>query len=127
MALWRPSWLEILHRIRQPFNVSLLAQAGAVAALEDEVFLNKTVQTVHEGLDYLYTELDRIKVRYYPTQANFFLIDAGQDADMVFENMLRKGVIVRSMSSYGYPEQHRLNTGLPEENKRLVQALAQVL
>ena len=95
--------------------------------MEDEVFLNKTVQTVHEGLDYLYTELDRIGVRYFPTQANFFLIDAGQDADMVFENMLKKGIIVRSMSSYGYPEYIRINTGLPEENKRLIQAIEQVL
>jgi histidinol-phosphate aminotransferase len=122
-----PELAGILHRIRQPFNVSLLAQAGAAAALEDEAFLNKTVQTVHEGLDCLYAELDRIGVRYFPTQANFFLIDAGQDADMVFENMLKKGVIVRSMSSYGYPDYIRINTGLPEENKRLVQAIEQVL
>jgi len=121
-----PELAEILHRIRQPFNVSLLAQAGAVAALEDEAFLHKTVQTVHEGLDFLYAELDRAGVRYFPTQANFFLIDAGQNADMVFENMLKKGVIVRSMSSYGYPEYIRVNTGLPEENKRLVQAIEQV-
>jgi histidinol-phosphate aminotransferase len=122
-----PELAGILHRIRQPFNASLLAQVGAVAALEDEAFLNKTIQAVHEGLNYLYAELDRIDVRYFPTQANFFLIDAGRNADMVFENMLRKGVIVRSMSSYGYPEYIRVNTGLPEENKRLIQALEQVL
>jgi histidinol-phosphate aminotransferase len=122
-----PELAGILHRIRQPFNVSLLAQAGAVAALEDEVFLNKTVKTVHESLDYLYVELNRIKVRYFSTQANFLLIDVGQNADRVFENMLKKGVIVRSMSSYGYPEYIRINTGLLEENKRLVQALEQVL
>ena len=122
-----PELAGILHRIRQPFNASLLAQVGAVAALEDEAFLNKTIQAVHEGLNYLYVELDRIGIRYFPTQANFFLIDAGRNADMVFENMLRKGVIVRSMSSYGYPEYIRVNTGLPEENKRLIQALEQVL
>jgi histidinol-phosphate aminotransferase len=122
-----PELAGILHRIRQPFNASLLAQVGAVAALEDEAFLNKTIQAVHEGLNYLYVELDRIGVRYFPTQANFFLIDAGRNADTVFENMLRKGVIVRSMSSYGYPEYIRVNTGLPEENKRLIQALEQVL
>lgn len=122
-----PKLAGILHRIRQPFNASLLAQVGAFAALEDEAFLNKTIQAVHEGLNYLYVELDRIGVRYFPTQANFFLIDAGRNAETVFENMLRKGVIVRSMSSYGYPEYIRVNTGLPEENKRLIQALEQVL
>ena len=122
-----PELAGILHRIRQPFNASLLAQAGAVAALEDEAFLAKTLQTVHEGIDYLYAELDRMGVRYFPTQANFFLIDAKQDANTVFENMLKKGVIVRSMSSYGYPEYIRVNTGLAEENKRLIQVLEQVL
>ncbi len=122
-----PELAGILHRIRQPFNASLLAQAGAAAALGDVSFLKKTVQTVHEGLDYLYAELDRIGIRYFPTQSNFLLIDAGQNADRVFENMLKKGVIVRSMSSYGYPEYIRINTGLPEENRRLVQALEQVL
>ena len=126
-GIMAPELAGILHRIRQPFNASLLAQVGAIAALEDEAFLNKTIQAVHEGLNYLYVELDRIGIRYFPTQANFFLIDAGRNADMVFENMLRKGVIVRSMSSYGYPEYIRVNTGLPEENKRLIQALEQVL
>jgi histidinol-phosphate aminotransferase len=95
--------------------------------LDDETFLIKTVQTVHDGLDYLYSELDRLGIRFFPTQANFFLIDAGRNADLVFEDMLKKGVIVRSMSSYGYPEYIRVNTGLPEENERLIQALSQVL
>jgi histidinol-phosphate aminotransferase len=122
-----PELAGILHRIRQPFNTSLLAQAGAVAALEDEAFLNKTVQTVHEGLDYLYAELKRLGIRYFPTQANFFLIDAGRNADNVFEDMLKKGVIVRSMISYGYPEYIRVNTGVPAENKRLIETLEQVL
>ena len=122
-----PELAGILHRIRQPFNASLLAQAGAVAALEDEAFLNKTIQTVHEGIDYLYAELGRMGVRYFPTQANFLLIDTGRNADTVFESMLKKGVIIRSMSSYGYPEFVRVNTGLPEENKRLIQAMEQVL
>ena len=79
-----PELAGILHRIRQPFNASLLAQAGAVAALEDESFLKKTVQTVHEGLDYLYAELDRIGIRYFPTQANFFLIDARSECGRGF-------------------------------------------
>jgi histidinol-phosphate aminotransferase len=122
-----PELAGILHRIRQPFNASLLAQAGAVAALEDEAFLTKTVQTVHEGLDYLYRELDRLGIRFFSTQANFFLIDTRKNADNVFADMLKKGVIVRSMTSYGYPEYIRVNTGLPEENRRLIQALEQVL
>ena len=82
---------------------------------------------MHEGLDYLYAELKRLGIRYFPTQANFFLIDAGRNADNVFEDMLKKGVIVRSMTSYGYPEYIRVNTGVPAENKRLIETLEQVL
>jgi len=122
-----PDLAGILHRIRQPFNASLLAQAGALAALDDDPFLQRTVRIVHEGLDYLFAELDRSGIRYFPTQANFFLIDTGRNADNVFDDMLRKGVIVRSMTSYGYPQYIRVNIGLPEENERLMLALKQVL
>jgi len=122
-----PELAGLVHRIRQPFNASLLAQAGAIGALEDEDFLEKTIRTVHDGLDYLYMEFDKIGIRYFPTHANFFLIDVRQNADWVFEAMLKTGVIVRSMSSYGYPTYIRVNTGLPEENRLLVQSLKQVL
>lgn len=118
---------DLLNRVRQPFNVSSLAQIAAVHALDDTAFLEKTLQVVHEGLDYLYQEIDKMGLRYFPTQANFFLIDVGQDAAVVFENMLRQGVIVRSMVSYGFPQYIRINAGLPVENRRFIQALKAVL
>ncbi len=126
-GVMNPELAGVIHRIRQPFNTSLLAQAGAVAALEDENFLNQTVQTVHKGLDYLFEELSKANIQYFPTQSNFFLIDTKKNADSVFNAMLKLGVIVRSMTSYGYPEYIRVNTGLPKENERLIQALKQVL
>ena len=64
---------------------------------------------------------------YFPSQANFFLIDVKQDASVVFENMLRKGVIVRPMGAYGYSTYIRVNAGLPEENQRFIEALKEVL
>jgi len=118
-----PELTELLHRIRPPFNASSLAQAGALAALSDQEFLQKTVTLVHNGLDDLYAALQARNVRYIPSQANFFLIDVGQNADAIFEKMLRLGVIVRSMTSYGYPEFIRINAGLPEENQRFLEAL----
>ena len=118
---------NILHRIRQPFNAGTLAQVGAAAALEDEAYLQRTVRLVHSGLDYLFDRLDRFGVRYFPTQSNFFLIDVQTDADMVFEQMLTEGVIVRSMRSYGYPNYIRISVGLPPENERFVAALGRVL
>ncbi|MCK4620184.1 MAG: aminotransferase class I/II-fold pyridoxal phosphate-dependent enzyme, partial [Desulfobacterales bacterium] len=71
--------------------------------------------------------LDRMNIKYFPTQANFFLIDVGKNADEVFEKMLRQGVIVRSMTSYGYPDYIRINVGLHEENVRFLNALEEIL
>lgn len=117
----------LLHRVRQPFNANSLAQAGAIAALDDTAFLKQTIDLVHTELEYLYTELDRMGLTYFPTQANFFLIDVARNADEVFEDMLRQGVIVRSMTSYGYPQYIRINVGLHEENVRFIEALTMVL
>ncbi|MFH0729207.1 MAG: histidinol-phosphate transaminase [Pseudomonadota bacterium] len=118
---------ELLNRIRQPFNVSSLAQIAAIHALDDTAFLEKTLRVVHEGLDYLYAELGKMGLTFFPTQANFFLIDVKRNAADVFEKMLRQGVIVRSMVSYGFPEYIRINAGLPEENARFINALKAVL
>ncbi len=119
--------VEGLNRIRQPFNVNLLAQIGARAGLEDREFVNATLHCVHSGLDYLYGELDRLELTYHPTQANFFLIDMQRDAQAVFEAMLRQGVIVRSMKSYGFPRCIRVNVGTADENRRFIAALGAVI
>lgn len=118
---------DYLNRIRLPFNTSLLAQAGAVAALEDTAFLQKTLEVISTGLEFLYDSLEKMGLEYFQTQANFFLINVKQDADAVFKKMLHQGVIVRSMSSYDFPEYIRINVGLAEENARLINALKLVL
>jgi histidinol-phosphate aminotransferase len=117
----------IINRIRLPFNTNSLAQVGAVAALDDKKFFKKTQKLIHEGLDFMYFALDRLGIKYFPTQANFFLIDVERDADKVFEKMLAHGVIVRSMTSYGYPQYIRVNVGLREENAGFIKALDEVL
>jgi histidinol-phosphate aminotransferase len=122
-----PEMVSLMNRVRQPFNVSSIAQAAAIAALDDDAFLQKTRKVVHEGLDFLFRELNRMGVACFPTQANFFLLDVKRNADEVFQALLREGVIVRSMSSYGYPTYVRVNAGLPEENARFIEALEKVL
>ncbi len=82
---------------------------------------------VHEGLDFLYDAIDSLGINYFPTQTNFFLIDVRKDADEIYEDMLRQGVIVRSMKSYGYPNYIRINVGLYEENVRFLKALEKSL
>ena len=118
---------EILHRVRQPFNVNSLAQAAAIAALEDQQFLQKTLQLVNDEMQFIYRALDELNITYYRSSANFLLIKLGKNADGVFEDLLKQGVIVRSMTSYGYPDCIRANVGLHHENVRLVEALGKVL
>jgi histidinol-phosphate aminotransferase len=118
---------RVLNKVRMPFNVNSLAHAGALAALDDTAFLRQTIELVHDGLDMLYGELDHRNIRYYPTQSNFFLIDVGRESNAVFDALLRQGVIVRSMSGYGFPNCIRINAGLPAENRKFLAALDNVL
>jgi len=122
-----PEVADYLNRVRQPFNVNSLAQVAALAALDDEEFLLETQKVVREGLAFLYGELHKLKLRTHATQANFFLIDVGHDGRKVYEAMLRRGVIVRAMNSYGLDSYIRISVGRPEENQRFVTALKEVL
>ena len=82
---------------------------------------------VHEGLDFIGRGLDEMNIRHFPSQANFMLIDVGKSADDIYNLLLRRGVIVRSMTAYGFPHYIRVSAGLPEENQRFVAALRDVL
>lgn len=118
---------DYLNRVRQPFNTGALSQVAALAALDDDEFVQSTRNVVWEGLRYLYGEVERMGLEYHPSQANFFLIEVPGNARTVFEAMLRQGVIIRAMNSYGMENVIRINAGLPEENERFVRSLRQVL
>ncbi len=118
---------QVLNKIRQPFNVNSLAQVAAVAALDDEDFLKTSIRTTHESLDFMFHELENAGIYCLPTQSNFFLLDVKQDAGEVFEKMLQRGVIVRSMKSYGFDTFLRVNTGTEQENTLFLHALKEVL
>jgi histidinol-phosphate aminotransferase len=122
-----PDIAGYLNRVRQPFNTGSLAQAAALAALDDQEFLDRTQQTIWSGLQYLYGELDKMGLKYVPSEANFFLIEVGCEAKNLFEAMLRRGVIVRSMASYGMQRFIRINAGLAGENERFIRTLGQAL
>jgi len=122
-----PEVAGYLNRVRQPFNTGSLSQAGALAALDDEEFLESARGAVWRGLDYLYGEMERLGLSYVPGQGNFFLIHVPCDARTVYESMLRKGVIVRAMNAYGMDRTIRVNAGLPRENERLVASLGRTL
>ncbi len=116
-----------LHKVRQPFNINRMAQAGALAALEDDDFYQQTLSNTKKGLSFLFDEVGKIGCAGYPSQANFFLIDVRGDADKLYRQMLCQGVIVRSMSSYGFPSFIRVTIGTKEENVRFLGALKDCL
>ncbi len=122
-----PQVAEILNRIRQPFNVNTLAAAAAQAALGDQVFLEKSIQAIHRGVDFLAAQLDQMGFVPLPTQSNFLMVDINTDATRVFQDLLAQGVIVRSLKSYGFDTCLRINTGTVEENQRFITALKRVL
>ncbi|WP_456385030.1 histidinol-phosphate transaminase [Desulfolithobacter sp.] len=114
----------LLHRVRQPFNINLPAQVGALAALKDKDHYEKTLNLTREGRQWLSEQVEELGCRAYPSHTNFFLIDVGGDATVLYESMLRQGVIVRSMKAYGFPDFIRITVGTEAENQRFVAALA---
>lgn len=117
----------VLHRIRQPFNASIPAQAGAMAALDDIEFLDKSINLVQSELEFLYEKIGEMGLKYHRSQANFFLIELERDSGEIFNKMLREGVIIRAMASYGFPECIRVNAGTRPENEKFLEALKKVL
>lgn len=118
-----PELIGYLQKIRQPFNVNSMAQAGALAALDDRLFLWRTKSLVARGRRYLYRRLKRHGFRHLPSQANFILVDTGRDAEEVFQYFLKEGVIIRSMKAYGLPTWIRVSVGRRSENTRFIRVL----
>jgi histidinol-phosphate aminotransferase len=121
-----PRLWDRVNRIRQPFNVNSLALVGGLAALDDHDFLRRARGINEEGKAFLSTELKARGFNVVPSQTNFILVDFQRDAAEVFEALLREGTIVRPMKGYGLPTSARISIGLPEENRRLIEALDRV-
>jgi len=115
-----PELAGFLERVRHPFNLNLLAQVAAVAALDDDEHVARSRELNERGLAYLERELGALGVETTPSEANFLLARTGPG---VYEPLLREGVIVRPMAGFGLPEHVRVTVGLPEENERFVKAL----
>lgn len=111
--------LEEMNKIREPFNTNSLAQEAALAALGDEAHVRYSLEVNEEGKRFLYREFDELGLKYVPTEANFIYIPLDRDSKSLYDNLLRKGVIVRPVG----PKELRVTVGLPEENRRFIEAL----
>lgn len=116
-----------LNRTRPPFNVNIIAQAAAITALKDDEHLKETIEINESGKKYIYGEFDKMGIRYVKSYANFILFDTSTDADIVYKEMLNNGVIIRSMTGYGYKTFLRVTVGTMQENRIFIETLKKVL
>jgi len=121
-----PAIAKILQKCRQPFNANAIAQAGALAGLEDQEHQEKTREMNRIGLAFYNAAFKEMGLEYVPSYANFVLVKVG-NGDEVFQRMLKRGVIIRAMRTYKLPEWVRISVGKPEENQRCVATLKEVL
>ena len=126
----QPGITDLLNRIRQPFNVNALAQAAAIAALNDTAFVEKSASLNAAGYQQLCAAFDALKLEYVPSCGNFVMVKVGDDDSAgakINLALLKQGVIVRPVANYGLPQWLRVSIGLPQENEIFIAALKQAL
>ncbi|TFW34486.1 histidinol-phosphate transaminase [Massilia horti] len=129
-AIAQPIVTDLMNRIRQPFNVNSLAQAAAIAALNDKAFLEQGAKNNAEGYLQLTAAFDELGLEYVPSYGNFVLVKVGNDdgaGARVNLALLQQGVIVRPVGAYGLPQWLRISIGLPGENATFIAALKKAL
>ena len=116
----------MLNRIRQPFNVNSLAQAAAIAALEDQQYVAESCAANARGMRQLEEGFRALGLDFIPSHGNFIAVRVG-DAARINVALLRKGIIVRPVANYGMPEFVRVTIGTQTENARFLAALGDTL
>jgi histidinol-phosphate aminotransferase len=124
-AIARPEVIKYMNLVRMPFSVNRLAQMAAPAGLADTEHIKKSLKNNSEGKAFLYKELEKLGVSYLKTEANFIFINLNDDADAAFLQLMRRGVIVRPLTSFGMPGAIRVTIGTPEQNKKFINALGE--
>ena len=125
-AVAHPGLIGLLNKVRQPFNVNAMAQAAAMAALDDARHLARTREMVFQGLEFFARELPGLGIEATPSGANFVLARTGNGRE-VFRKLQRRKVIVRPMDPYGLPDHIRITIGTPKQNQTTLDALKEAL
>jgi len=121
-----PEFVAALEKVREPFNTNSLAQAGALAALDDEEHVARTRTINADGIAYFEAQLRRMRVDYVPSKANFILVRVG-DSNDIYGKLQQRGVITRPVAGYGLPEWLRISVGTPAQNERCIAALQEAM
>jgi histidinol-phosphate aminotransferase len=126
-AIGRPALLTAMNKLKTPFNTSGVAQAGALAALDDKEHVRRCIETNDAERKRLSEGLTRLGMRPVPSETNFVFVPVGPEANDVSEELLHLGVIVRPLAWMGFPEAIRVSVGTTEENDKFLAAMTQVL
>ncbi|MDH5185538.1 MAG: histidinol-phosphate transaminase [candidate division WOR-3 bacterium] len=126
-GLSKPEIIANLMKVRYPFNVNRLAQIAGIAALKDLRHAQRSRKINEAGKKFLYPELKKLKLFFIPTYANFIFVSFVEDSHVIYERLLRLGVITRTVKEYGFPNALRITIGTPAQNRRLIEALKQVV
>lgn len=121
-AVASPVIIRELHRVRQPFNINQLAQLAALHSLRDKAHYQKVLHKTRAGRSEFEHALSALKIPFIPSEANFIMIEVG-NAETCFEFMKSKGILVRELTSFGFPAHVRITIGKPDENKKCLTAL----
>jgi len=119
--------VEVLRRVRLPFNVNRIAQIAAIAALDDEEHLRLSRELVLKGKLYLMKELRRLNIPYAHSETNFIFVEFPFDAGYIYESLLKRGIITRPLAGYNFPRALRITVGTEEQNRKLIRALEEIL
>jgi histidinol-phosphate aminotransferase len=122
-----PEVISYMERVREPFNINILAQTAALAALDDKAFLKKTIAHVEIEREYLYSAFRKMGLEYVRSATNFIIVNVGKDCKEVFNALLKEGIIVRDMKAWGFNTFIRVTVGTKQENKKFVTALRKIL
>lgn len=125
-ALGDPQVMDMLGRVRQPFNVNSMAQAAALAALQDSEFVRRTFELNLYGMAQLTEGLGKLGLSYIPSFGNFVSFHV-TNAAWIYRRLLESGVIVRPVGNYDMPDYLRVSIGLEEQNQKFLSALKQIL
>jgi histidinol-phosphate aminotransferase len=126
-GLGQPWLIELLNRVRPPFNVNALAQVAALAALGDSEHVERSRSLNSQGIRYLTERLTELGMRVIPSQANFVCFCVDGDARKVYEDLLKNGIIVRHLASFGMENCIRVTVGTEKQNHKFIEVLAKVL
>ncbi|WP_163833026.1 histidinol-phosphate transaminase [Spartinivicinus ruber] len=122
-----PQIADILNRLRQAFNVNSLALVAAAAALSDQQYLADSVKVNQQGMEQLIKGFEALGLNYIPSKGNFITVELGEQSQMIYQQLLAQGVIVRPVANYAMPHHLRVSIGLADENQRFLVALKQLV